>query len=237
MTSMFLSHILDPGTPLYGGKDHISLERVKKISDGDSTNHTFLKFPGHSGTHIDAPLHFDESGKALEEYDSSFWICRNIFLIDSEVTAGSLIRLENFQRKLESIPVNTDLLLIRTGFEKKRNHENEYDREDYIFRNPGISPEIGLWLRKNRKMKMIGFDFISLSSYQHRETGRIAHKAFLAKTGIGSPLKNEELGEPILIIEDMKLSVLEKIPNRVTVSPLLYERSDGAPVTVIAEFS
>jgi|TARA_B100000315_G_scaffold247539_1_gene276348 kynurenine formamidase len=53
------------------------------------------------------------------------------------------------------------------------------EREKYIFHYPGIDAEIGFWLRENRSIKMLGLDFISLSSYAHRKEGRRAHRAFL----------------------------------------------------------
>ena len=49
---------------------------------------------------------------------------------------------------------------------------------------------------------MIGFDFISLSSYTHRNLGRKAHRAMLGKMDISGVQL-----DPILIIEDMDLSI------------------------------
>ncbi len=69
-------------------------------------------------------------------------------------------------------------------------------------------------------MRAVGFDCISISSPKHRIEGREAHCEFL-KRGI-------------ILIEDMKLGVLKKSPDRVIVSPLLIEDADGAPATVFA---
>ena len=69
-------------------------------------------------------------------------------------------------------------------------------------------------------------DLISVSSYSNREEGRKAHHAFL----------NPEVGEPILLIEDMKLD-LDTSFTKVIVSPLRIEKADGVPVTVFAEIS
>ena len=95
------------------------------------------------------------------------------------------------------MPVETDLLLIRSGIETLRLS----DPETYIFHGAGLVPEIGLWLRKNRKLKMIGFDWISLTCYENRTLGREAHKAFLSST-----INETKNLNPVLIIEDMKLS-------------------------------
>ena len=52
-------------------------------------------------------------------------------------------------------------------------------------------------------------DFISLTSYQNREIGRMAHREFLGSS------------RPLLLIEDMDLSRLFQTPKKVTCLPLL----------------
>jgi kynurenine formamidase len=66
-------------------------------------------------------------------------------------------------------------------------------------------------------------DLISVSSYSNRSEGRKAHHAFL----------NPAEGEPVLLIEDMKLDVFDLI-FKVIVAPLRIEKADGAPCTVMA---
>ena len=76
----------------------------------------------------------------------------------------------------------------------------------YSCDNPGIHPEVGIYLR---------------------ELGREAHRAFLGQGG-----KND----PILIIEDMDLSCdLTKL-RELWVLPLRVEKIDSAPCTVIGGF-
>ena len=118
---------------------------------------------------------------------------------------------------------DTDCILVKTGSQKYR------DSEAYFKDNPGLSPELGIWLR-NRfpSVKFIGMDFISVSRFSHREQGRKAHSEFL---------KPVPPGKPILPIEDMDLSQISedvKIQN-VWIFPLRVDGADGAPVTVVAE--
>ena len=85
---------------------------------------------------------------------------------------------------------------------------------------------MGPYLRRNfPKLRVLGFDFISLTSYTNRPLGREAHKGMLG------PLEGTE---PILILEDMKLSPLQTAPSRLLIAPLLVDQADGGPVTVIA---
>ncbi len=227
---LYLSHVLGPETPRYGNAGLFDLKRVRCLDCGDTSNNTDLSFGAHTGTHIDAPLHFDATGQALEAYPAEFWCCQAPWLLTRTAAPGEILSLDDWQADLEQIPEETDLLLIKTGFEQFRADPPEASR--YIFEGPGFSPEIGLWLRTNRHLRMIGFDFISLTSFTNRPLGRIAHRAFLAQEPSGG---ETTLADPILIIEDMHLEALHASPQKVWVAPLRYAQADGAPVTVFAE--
>ena len=73
---------------------------------------------------------------------------------------------------------------------------------------------------------VVGFDFISITSWKYRQLGRERHKAFLAPPG------NEK---PILAIEDMALKSIKNNIGRVIVAPIFVEDGNGAPVTVFAD--
>ncbi|MGK5092509.1 cyclase family protein [Deltaproteobacteria bacterium TL4] len=230
---IYLNHILSKNTPLYADSGTLEFKELSRIEQGDSNNNTELSLGLHTGTHIDAPYHFDNEGKKLEDYDPDFWFCNHPFLIRYAAGHGEILSLENMLSLLESIPYDCDLLLLQTGFEQYRTPDAVTQEKAYIFKGPGLAPELGLWLRTHRKLKMIGFDFISVTSYTQRPLGRVAHRAFLTKSpkGCEPPL----LQEPILVIEDMKLSGLSTSPKKVIVAPLLYQNANGSPVTVIAK--
>ena len=222
---VYLSHVLSAYTPTYGGKDLCNIEKVKKISNGDTSNNSHIHLSSHVGTHIDAPYHFCEDGKTIDEYPPEFWVCKNPWVINLNIKKNELISYNSIQGQLNEIPKSTEILFIRTGFEKYRNMN---DKDKFIFQGPGIQADIGYWLRKKTSIKMIGLDFISLSSFVHREEGRLAHQAFLCnheKDGIRF--------DPILIIEDMNLINYNKDIENIIVLPLRTKRADGAPVTVV----
>ena len=230
---IFLSHILDTGTPLYGGTGRVDLVLSRQIAKGDAANNSDLGFPAHSGTHVDAPFHFDPDGKRIGDFPAAFWICDHVYLLEVAAAPGQILSLAELLPALAKMPSQTELLLIKTGFERFRERPLPGEESPYIFQGPGISSEIGLWLRRNRHLKMIGFDFISVTNYSNRELGREAHRAFLGPIAPGND--DLPLSGPILIIEDMTLSGLSRAPRRVVVAPLRYDNADGAPATVIAE--
>lgn len=191
------------------------------MSCGDSCNQQEWRLSNHIGTHMDYPFHFDSKGKRLHDYEAGDLLFQSPFSIQPDVSNSLLINLEEYS---EQIPDITDCLFIDSGFWKKRSEE------DYHQRNPGLTEESGFFLReKFPNIKVVILDFISLTSYQHRDIGRKAHKAFLSK---------EFNGEPILIVEDANLSILQNygLPPKVIIAPLLVKEADGTQVNVLGVY-
>ena len=53
---------IDATLPSYPGNTPFSLEAVKRIAQGASSNVSTLHMSAHTGTHVDAPRHFFDSG-------------------------------------------------------------------------------------------------------------------------------------------------------------------------------
>lgn len=214
-----LSHFLTPNTPGYGGSSCFELVQENCINKGDSCNKQTWNLSNHAGTHIDFPKHFYKDGKSLNDFDSSYFISEAPFIVELEnIIPGQIIGIEAFSHF--DIPVETDFLILKTNWENKR-HEVLY-----YLKNPGLCPDIADFLRlKLPSVRFIGFDFISISSFCHRDIGKKAHKAFL----------NPE--KPILIIEDLSLNSINAMDKlkRVIISPLLVENTDGSPVNIVGE--
>lgn len=217
----FLSYPLSQHLSGYGDGERIVIRKSKSIINGDSSNNTDISMSLHFGTHIDFPNHFSEKGKMVDSYEPSFFIFNEISLISIEtlpVIDDFLIKPDHISKLIRHCSDQTDLLLIKTGFVTKRNLK-EYWENGY-----GFGLGIAKLLRKRfPNLRAIGFDLISLNSYQQREVGRKSHKEFL-------------IDYNILIIEDMNLSPISECTkfNKVIVSPLIVMNSEGAPVTVFA---
>ena len=158
----------------------------------------------------------------MDEYPPDYWSARSTTLLDVPCDPGEILGMHRLRSALEAVPVDCELLLLRTGAEAWRTITPSI----YSLRGPGIGVDVAVWLRKFRDLKFLGIDFISISSFAHRQVGREAHQAFLA----GS----QTVGEPVLLIEDMLLSGLNEAPLDVSIIPLLFSGAEAAPVTVIA---
>jgi len=55
-----------PGMVTYPGDPTVSLERVASLANGDVVNLSRLDFGVHSGTHVDAPVHFIDGAPGAE---------------------------------------------------------------------------------------------------------------------------------------------------------------------------
>lgn len=216
----YLSYPLQQSNPVYGKPDQvISIKPDKSIDLGDTCNVYTITMENHWGTHVDCPAHFYSNAKRVTDYPADYWLFSNPQVMNLECKNGQIITLDDLP---ESIEEKTDCLIIKTGWYKHRMHPV------YCLENPGISAELGLWLRNERKnIRAIGFDFISVSSYASREVGRQAHRAFLDPEGNNNP---------ILIIEDMYLGYDLHILKELWVAPLLISSIDSAPCTVIGAF-
>lgn len=216
---IFLSYELQPSLSAYGNGDRLDIESRSLINKGNSSNSSLLRLPSHFGTHIDFPHHFSQSASTGSHYGPEDFIFNHVKLID--ISTQSLSDYLIYPRHMDSEKLDpaTECLLIKTGFCQYRSTDN------YWKKNPGLSPELGNFLTgKMPGLRVIGLDLISISSWQRRDIGRIAHKEFL-------------INQNILIIEDMDLSNVDENTcfEKVIASPLRFHNSDGSPATVFAE--
>jgi arylformamidase len=57
---------IEPGMVTYPGDPPVRMERVVSIEHGDVANLTRLDFGVHTGTHVDAPVHFIDGGAGAD---------------------------------------------------------------------------------------------------------------------------------------------------------------------------
>jgi len=216
----YLSYFISERTPLYGNGQGISIIPDKELINGDSCNTTNISFPNHSSTHIDLPCHFNSNGKNLNDYLASYWEFNHVKVVDlsSTLKDSQIIEPELINLGYDN---NAEILIIKTGYGKFRGTDR------YTITPPGLSSKLAPFLRQNfPKLRCLGVDLISISSYSNREEGRKAHHAFL------NPNQSEN---PILLIEDMKLDD-NLLFKKIIVAPLLIDRANGTPCTIIGYF-
>ena len=166
MKYICLSHLISQNTPSYGNRDKILIEANSSIKKGETSNtSSWYISNNHIGTHIDVPFHFDVNGKKTFEYSIETFLFKKIGIINIPCINARLISSDDFSSN--NIESDIEILLIRTGFDKFRKEEKYWNE------NPGLAPELADYFRSNfPKLRCVGFDFISLTSWKFREEGK-----------------------------------------------------------------
>lgn len=218
--NIYLSYILDKKTPTYGNRNRFNIYKKSNIEKGDIANDSFVETTVHIGTHIDMPYHFYEKGQTIEDFEADFFFFRKILFV--ELKPNNIIIKNELLKILENVEYKNlyEIIIVKTGICYER------DKEIFWEKNYGFHPEIGNYITKNfPKVRVFGFDSISVSSFTNRMLGRESHRVFL----------NPD--RPVLLLEDMDLRNINKntIIKKIIISPLRIKKCDGLPCTVIGE--
>ena len=218
-----LAYPLSQTTPFYSGLAAPSVKTLYSLAEGHDCNSYYLTTSNHAGTHVDAPRHFNASGRRIAEYGLDELFFRRPALVDLQIDPCELIGQSSVEA-MRVEPADCDILLIRTGFGRLRRG----DPEAYVARNPGFDrggAEAILW--RCRSLRALGVDFMSISALAHPQEGAEAHRVFLGCAGYSD--------REVLLIEDMLLPPDLTAPERVRIVPWLVEELDSAPCSVLAE--
>lgn len=192
-----------PGDPTF----HI--ERAEDQDKGDGATVSRMTLGVHTGTHMDAPLHFIRGGRSIDTMplEATIGPARVIAISDphsikrDELAAHSISRGER--------------LLFKTGNSEHSWKTDAFD-ENFVFISQGAAgylAEIGV--------QTVGVDYLSVGGY--REDGPETHQALL--------------GAGIWIIEGLNLSMVEPGEYELVCLPLRLMGSEGSPARAILRTS
>lgn len=185
--------------------DLVKMETVESIACRISS----IRMSLHTGTHIDAPIHFVKNGKSILDIDLYN------FLGYAKIFDLSKVEKEISCDDIKKIAIEEDDVI----FFKTRNSSYSYDdgfRKDYVY----ISAEAAEMLA-GKKIKTIGVDYFSVGGYNSSNTE--VHKTFLYK----------DIG----IIEGLDLSNVDEGKYFFSCLPLKIDGADGTPArAVLVEF-
>ncbi|EGK7515060.1 cyclase [Campylobacter lari] len=217
-----LSYAFNSKRKFYKDKTGI-VNNKEAYSQGFINRETDFFLNSHMNTHIDFPAHCIKSGKFGEEYPINFFYSRKVDVIffDLIKDVNPKLTCEHFCKN-NMISKQVEILLINTNFHTIR------DSMQYIWNSPVISQDLPLFLKKQYpKLRIVGFDIISLTSQLDRSEGKMCHFNFLGNSG----------GREILVVEDMYFGCLKRdvIIDELFIAPFYYEKMDGALCTAMAK--
>jgi len=198
---------ISPDLVVWPGDPDVVTERVQKIEEGDPCNVTRLELSAHTGTHVDAPFHFLQKGKTVEDLSLKLLTGRAYVV---HIPDADLITKEVIEEA--GIPPRTRRVLFKT---KNSNHWTKKNHKVFNPNYVGLAPDAAETLIQ-RGVKLIGVDYLSIAPFEE-----------LAET------HNVLLKAGVVIVEGLDLSEVD--PGRYTFYclPLKIAGADGAPARAL----
>jgi arylformamidase len=195
---------LDAALPTYPNNTPFSLEPVKRVARGESSNVSTLHMSAHTGTHVDAPRHFFDGKPGAEALPLELLIGRTRVV---EVATRSGISAAD----LAAVDLSEDVrLLIKT--QNSRLWGSPEFHTDYV----GVT-ESGARHLVAHGIKVVGVDYLSIEEF--RAPGAPAHRVLL--------------GAGTIVIEGLNLADVDPGVYEMICLPLRIVGADGAPARVV----
>lgn len=203
---------IDVTVPIRTGMAHwpnnppVALERVRDMADGATSNLSRLSLGVHTGTHVDAPIHFDSAAAAVDA-------------LALDVLVGRARVIEIFDpvqvavHELEAAAIEPgERILLKT-----RNSPRAWQSLEFVEDAVHVSIEAARWLAA-RRIKLLGIDYPSVGGYRAKN-GAAVHHALL------------DAG--VVLVEGLDLTLAPAGACELVCLPLRLVGADGAPARAI----
>ena len=195
---------VSPNTVSWDNESVPVIERVSSIDAGDGYNLSRLVFGSHTGTHVDAPLHFIDRGGPVDRLPLAALIGPAL-VVDARDVAEE-IGPELVEREL---PAGCERVLFST-----RNSELWKERgfrSDFV----GVSPSAASLLVE-RGVRLVGIDYLSVGAPEtHREL--LSHGVILLE---GLDLRGVAAGRYRLACLPLRIVGADGAPARAVLTTL-----------------
>ena len=197
-----ISMEINEDMPLYPGTERTKVIRRKNYKD-DGFNLTSISMSTHAGTHIDAPFHFINGGKKIND------ISLDNFIIKVQVVKINNER-EITTQELKQKNIENSALLFKTINSKISDNSSFY--KDYVSLNEKASRYL-----ISKGIKFIGIDYLSVEKYEN--SSQQVHKLLL---------ENE-----VILLEGLNLRKIKPDEYTLIALPLKIKDSEGTPVRAV----
>ena len=198
---------LSNNVPVYEGDPKVEITTANSIAKGDAANVSKLCFGAHTATHVDAPNHFIEGARKVNELDLNKLVgkCRVVEIDKSAmaIEAKHVADLENVER-----------VLFKTRNSDFWNDTTNGFRQDFTY----IEPEAAKILVE-KGIKLVGIDYLSVEKFGSKDFA--THITLLEKE--------------VVIIEGLDLREVSAGEYELFCLPLKFTGGgdDGAPARTI----
>lgn len=135
-------------------------------------NKEIVEMSTHTGTHVDAPFHFFEDGRTIDEVPLESYVGRAVVLDLREKDAGSAIERQDLEPLAGELAAG-DIALLNTGGGHRRANTKAFLTE-YVY----LSGEGAQYLI-DRGVKGVGIDAVSMGGYNDPSKSGPPHRILL----------------------------------------------------------
>lgn len=146
---------LNPELPVWPGEAPPVIRRTASMKNGDPYNISRLELGSHTGTHIDAPLHFVDDAKTTLEIplEKLTGPCQVVDMIGkSRITAADLEALH--------LPKATEKILFKTDNSRLWDNPRHTFFEDFC----ALTADAAQWV-VDHHIHLVGIDYMSIQLY------------------------------------------------------------------------
>jgi arylformamidase len=200
-----ISVTLRTGMVHWPGDRPVLIERTRDLARGDDMNLSAISLGSHSGTHIDAPLHFIPAGKSVPEmpFDAMIGPARVLEIVDPES-----IKPE----ELAPLDIRSGERILFKTRNSERCWKTDSFVEDFVYISLGAAHFLA-----EKGVRAVGIDYLSVGAYG--KNGGETH-VILLQSGAW-------------IIESLDLSGVEPGEYELICLPLKVLNSEGAPARAV----
>lgn len=207
-----LSHTLEEQMPAY--PTHATFSH-KLVEAYQPSCHYKVTLSEHTGTHIDAPLHFIKGGKAIADMPISTFSGRALTIQATSLGPLGVLSKANIEAwEKENLPIQeNDIVLIHFGWAAFWQSAPEKVLRDW----PGISKEAAEYFVE-KKVKIVGTDALAIDVFGVKD----------------NPAHYELLGNDVLIVENLTNLHLLPVELYFVGFPLKIKNGSGSPIRAVA---
>jgi arylformamidase len=202
---------IDVSVPVHAGMVHwpgdppVKIERVKTIGDDSEANLTKIDMSAHTGTHMDAPLHFFADDPGIEELP-----------LEIAIGPARVIAIEGNEPidrgQLEGLDIQTgERILFRTSNSDRPWSERDFD-PDFVYVSLEAAELLG-----EVGVALVGVDYLSVGG----------------AGGDGAETHRAILGAGAWVVEGLDLSAVDPGEYELICLPIKLVGSDGAPARAL----
>lgn len=180
---------------------------VNSIKNGDEANVTSVQMSAHTGTHIDAPCHFIDGGRTIDQLDLSLLVGDvEVIEIDKENNIISEDTLSGL-----GIKQWPQRVIFKTNNSYRELMKNNEFYKDFV----ALSVDGSKYLIK-QGVQLIGIDYLSIAPFENGDETHI-----------------ELLKHEVVVIEGLNLVNIKPGSYQLIALPINLKGADGAPARVL----